>query len=95
MFREGKSIEEIATERAMTAGTIEGHLSRYITTGEIKVTDVVPKDLVHLIAEELKKHDGPGAASTAKAALPEAITYGMIRAVSAHLARNKETTANM
>jgi len=52
MFQQGKSIQEIATERSLTIGTIEGHLARYITSGEIAITDIIPLERF----EQLKKN---------------------------------------
>ena len=89
MHKEGKSLVEIAAARGVTEGTIEGHLTRFIATGEVAVTDIVPADKVEIIIAELERHEDPGRTSAAKAALGELYTYGMIRAVSVHLAQLK------
>lgn len=50
LFRQGKTIEDIATEREMATSTIEGHLSRFVETGEIDVhTLVSDEDLSALL----------------------------------------------
>ena len=41
MFREGKSVEQIATERNLKTGTIQEHLAGYIEKGEIPVESLV------------------------------------------------------
>ena len=41
MFREGKSIEEIAKERGLVSSTIEGHLVTFIATGEVKINELI------------------------------------------------------
>lgn len=41
LFRQGKTIEDIAAEREMAISTIEGHLSRFVETGEIDVHTLV------------------------------------------------------
>ncbi|MEZ4793209.1 MAG: helix-turn-helix domain-containing protein, partial [Gelidibacter sp.] len=51
LFKNGKSIPEIAKERDLTVGTIEGHLASFIPTGEIDVFDLISEDKF----EELKK----------------------------------------
>ena len=51
MYKEGKTIEEIAKERNFTIGTIENHLSRYITTGEISVEEFVPEEFIAPVKE--------------------------------------------
>lgn len=81
MFKEGKSIADIAAERCVTVGTIEGHLTRYIQTGEVDVSVFVTKAQFEAINAELNKQNGEGGSSAAKAALGEAYSYTMIRAV--------------
>lgn len=50
LFRQGKTIEDIAAEREMATSTIEGHLSRFVETGEIDVhTLVSDEDLSALL----------------------------------------------
>ena len=51
LFKSGKSISEIANERELNVNTIFGHLASFIISGEVKITDLVPK--VHY--EELKE----------------------------------------
>ena len=51
LFLSGKSIPEIAEERGFVTSTIEGHLATFIGTGELDITDIIPKDRY----EELKK----------------------------------------
>lgn len=50
LFKNGLSIIEIAKERNFTTNTIEGHLAHFIPTGDIKITDIMPKEKY----EELK-----------------------------------------
>jgi hypothetical protein len=42
MFKAGKSVFEIAKERGYVPSTITNHLASFITTGEIKVSDLMP-----------------------------------------------------
>jgi len=37
MYKAGKTVEEIATERSMAVSTITGHLGKYIATGELDI----------------------------------------------------------
>jgi hypothetical protein len=89
MHKEGMSVAEIAATRGMTEGTIESHLIRFIATGDVPVTALVPPESVAVIASELERHEEAGRASAAKSALGEAYTYGMIRAVMTHISRMK------
>jgi hypothetical protein len=43
LFKEGKTVEEIAGIRELTENTIFGHLTSYIPSGKIKVTDLMPE----------------------------------------------------
>ena len=44
LFKEGKSLNEIATLRSMTVGTIEGHLVHYVSLGLIPITQFMSKE---------------------------------------------------
>ena len=41
LFKEGKSIEAISTERNLAPSTIIGHLTTFIPSGEIDISDLV------------------------------------------------------
>jgi uncharacterized protein YpbB len=80
LFKEGKSIAEIAAERGFAAGTIEAHLIHYIETGEMDVKDFVTHEYIETIEEYLLENPTTGL-TEAKAALPDQITFNEIRAV--------------
>lgn len=44
LYKEGKTIEEIAKERDLVSSTIEGHLCQYIATGEIDAYTLIEKE---------------------------------------------------
>ena len=54
LFRNGKSIAEIAKERNFAVSTIEGHLTGFIKTGEVAVTDLVPQEKIVVILPLVK-----------------------------------------
>ena len=84
LYKEGKSIQEIAQLRSFSPGTIEGHLAHYITSGEISVFDLVTKIKVAKIMAHIIQHPGLTTGET-KAALGDAISYGELKAVMNHL----------
>jgi ATP-dependent DNA helicase RecQ len=86
MYREGKSINEIAAERQLALTTIETHLSYYITTGELDINTFVKEDKQELIAEAVHKY-GRLSLKLIKDNLPEEISYGEIRMMVAFLSR--------
>jgi DNA polymerase III delta prime subunit len=44
LFREGKNISAIASERVMSEGTIYSHFTRLIQSGEIEISEVMEKE---------------------------------------------------
>ena len=84
LFKEGKSVEEIADLRDLKFSTVESHLSEFVLTGELNVLDLIPKDLFDEILPAVKTNDGL-ALKPVKEKLREGITYGQIRAVVNHL----------
>ena len=85
MFKEGKTIPEIAIERSFTLATIEGHLSHFINTGEISVFDIVSKIKVAKIMAYIIQNP-KSSTSESKTALGDDISYGELKAVLNHLA---------
>ena len=81
LFKSGKSIEAIAKERNFTAGTIEGHLSQYLSTGEIEITDLMPKDK-YLELKNLMETIPFEGFGDLKNKIDDRFTYGEIRLVS-------------
>lgn len=73
-------MDEIAQQRNMTIGTIEGHLSQFISSGELDVYSFVKKEKIDLIKSVALKHDGDtGLMSFIKQELGDAITYTEIK----------------
>lgn len=83
LFKEGKSIEEIAKERNFSIGTIEGHLSWFVGNGEIDIDKLVSEEKQLLIKEAISVH-GRTSTKILKENLPENISYGEIRMVMAN-----------
>lgn len=80
MFKEGNSIEEIATIRNLASSTVEGHLSEYVKKGLLAVESVIDKNKVRIIREfMLEKPDLKG--SALKDALGDHYSYSEIRMV--------------
>ncbi|MVN20778.1 AAA family ATPase [Mucilaginibacter sp. HMF7410] len=84
LFRAGKTIAEIAAERNLTAGTIEGHLLHFVALGELEISQVFSQDVVAQISNYLSKNQ-PESLTEAKNALGDAVSYNALRAVLKHL----------
>lgn len=80
MFRDGKMVEEIARDRGLTVGTIEGHLLHFLPTGEVKLSDIVSPQQEAAIRKYVEEQ-GIQPAGTVRAALGEEYSYSAIRAV--------------
>ncbi|MCF6349724.1 MAG: helix-turn-helix domain-containing protein [Flavobacteriaceae bacterium] len=81
LFKSGKTVEEIAKERGFTKTTIEGHLSNYIKTGDIKITELIPKEKYLELKKIMKtiKYDG---FSELKNKIDDKFSYGELRMVA-------------
>jgi ATP-dependent DNA helicase RecQ len=87
MYRGGMTIADIASERGVTATTVENHLIRYIPTGEVMLSDFVLDDRIAPIRAAILQCSDSEALSPIKQLLGEAVTYTEIRAVMAAMVR--------
>jgi hypothetical protein len=85
MFKAGKTIQEIATERNLAISTIETHLSAFISTGEIIITELLPQEKIDHILNTIKDvPEGESFLTNVKQKLGDEYSYGEIRAVMAY-----------
>ncbi|MBW6490200.1 MAG: helix-turn-helix domain-containing protein [Lentimicrobium sp.] len=84
MFREGKSVEEIARERGMAISTIEGHLAFFVRKGEIEPFGLVEQGKLELITDYFKKSETSNLGE-AKSSLGDQVTYSELRLVLNYL----------
>ena len=82
LYKEGKSIEDIATERNLTTQTIESHLAHYVSLGEIKIEELVSREKIILIEPALENFNGLSI-TTLKNKLDNSISFGEIKLVLA------------
>ena len=87
MFREGKSIKEIAAERSLTVGTVENHLSYFVEQGALKVNEVVSTQHQKIIRGIVKSFSKAYSLSDVKNLLPNDYTYAEIKLVIADMKR--------
>lgn len=84
MFREGKSISEIAQNRELAISTIEAHLAGFIATGEVEITELVPEEKIIVIQKAIGEVNVQNAISPIKEKLGDSFSYAEIRAVLNH-----------
>ena len=86
MYKEGKTVMQIAQERSLTETTILGHLARYVESGDIDVHKLVFNDVIEKVSEYMSSRNG-GAVAIKEVFeyFNETISYGDIRLVLSHL----------
>lgn len=84
LYKENKSINEIARERGFTVQTIEGHLAHYVSIGEINVSELISPEKLSVITPALKDFNG-GSITPIKEKLGNDISFGEIRLAIAWL----------
>ncbi len=78
LYQEGMNIAEIAEHRAMSPGTIEGHLAKYVEEGKLEVSHFVPKDILEKIISYFREN--PDARlGTAKEHFGDTISYSHLK----------------
>ncbi len=78
LYQKGMSIEEVAIQRTLSISTIETHLSYYISSGKLDITNFVSPNKQELIQAAIAKY-GKASLRLLKENLPETISYGDIR----------------
>ncbi|MCG2431925.1 helix-turn-helix domain-containing protein [Aequorivita xiaoshiensis] len=81
LFKSGMSVAEIAKERGFTMGTIEGHLSTFLATGEIKITELMPVEKYLELKKIMETEDYKGFGDL-KSKIDDKFTYGDLRMVA-------------
>lgn len=89
LYNEGKTLTEIAKERGLSQGTIEGHLAYYVSTQQLDVTKLVKPNKIKNITEavESQKTKSMG---TIREFLGKDYSFGEIKLVLASLFPTEE-----
>ncbi len=84
LFKEGRSVKEIAEQRGFTTSTIETHLTHYIESGEVVISDFMDLAKVQMIESYILTNK-PASMNDTKAAMGNDVSYGEIKAVMQYL----------
>lgn len=84
LYKEGKTINEIAETRGFTIQTIEGHLAHYVESGEINANELISSEKLLLIEPVIKDFQG-GSITLVKEKLGADISFGEIKLAIAWL----------
>lgn len=83
MYKEGKSIDEIAEERKFARTTIEGHLAQIVEQGRLKASDLMSSEKIEKITEALNAHPEWEGLKPFKELLGDDVSFGEMRIVLA------------
>ncbi|MBI4979808.1 MAG: helix-turn-helix domain-containing protein [Spirochaetes bacterium] len=83
LYKEGKSVAEIAAARELSLSTIEGHLAHYVGTGDLAVESLMPMERVKAISSYFDKADDKRL-SAARSALNYVYSYTELNLVLKH-----------
>lgn len=88
LYRQGRSLTDIARERDLTVSTIEGHLAHFVSQGTLQADTFVDGPKMTRIREVLARM-GHAPLSPIKEALGDGVSYGEIKIVIAHVEREQ------
>jgi len=88
LYRTGKSIRAIATERGLTRTTIEGHLAHWVEQGDLAIAELVEDKALAEIAAAFEGRETLSLAPV-KALLDDKYDYATLRLVAAHVRRQR------
>ncbi len=88
LFKEGKSIQDIAVERGFTTTTIEGHLAHYIEKGELAITEFIRKEELNEILSVIEKSENLSL-TPIKEKLNHKYDYGVLKLAVAYYRSTK------
>lgn len=87
LFKKGKTIEEIANLRELNENTIFGHLASFVSSGKVKVTDLMTDDHYLELKSQIPKLSFENL-SDLKHQLDDKFSYAEIRLVLNELSEN-------
>jgi len=89
LYNEGKSLAEIAKERGLSLGTIEGHLAYYVSTQQLDVSKLVKPNKIRNITDAVESQKTKSMA-TIREFLGKDYSFGEIKLVLASLFPTEE-----
>jgi len=89
LYNEGKTLAEIAKERGLSLGTIEGHLAYYVSTQQLDVTKLVKPNKIRNITDAVESQKTKSMA-TIREFLGKDYSFGEIKMVLASLFPTEE-----
>ncbi len=91
LHRQGKTVREIAEIRNLAVSTIQTHIVRWISEGEIDVYDVLPREMIETVTAYMKQ-TGTTALGAIRSALGDRYDYNDIRMIASQVLRRSLQT---
>jgi hypothetical protein len=91
LFQMGKSPQEIAASRNLAVSTIESHLTRFVSSGDLDIATLMSPDKRDRIESAIAKSEG-GSIGPIKQALGEEFSFAEIRWVLAARGLNRDNS---
>ena len=88
LYKSGKTVAEIAADRHLAVGTIEGHLAYFIARGNLDIAEFMTAEQVTEVAGFFREK-GTESLTEAKAHFGERYMYGQLRMVLEHIKARK------
>lgn len=79
LYNQGNTVAQIAEKRGLNPVTIEGHLARYVASGDIDVHDFIDGDTLEKVEEYLAGHPDEKALKPIYEYFDSKISYGALR----------------
>lgn len=79
LYNQGNTVEQIAEKRGLNQSTIEGHLARYVASGDIDVHEFVDGDTLKKVEAYCKEHPEEKALKPIFEHFDAKIPYGVLR----------------
>ncbi len=89
LFKSGKTIEEIAKERGLVTSTIEGHLARFVKSGELSITDLMSESK-YLELKKIMLEMEYESFTDLKSKIDDKFSYGEMRLVLSELEKTEK-----
>ncbi|MBS1583292.1 MAG: helix-turn-helix domain-containing protein, partial [Bacteroidetes bacterium] len=86
LIKQGKSLQDIATERSMSLSTIEGHAARGIAEDVLNIDELMPADTRDILGGWMRENPDKGL-NDARANFGERFSYGQLRMMQAWVKR--------
>ena len=79
LYNQGNTVEQIAEKRGLNQSTIEGHLARYVASGDIDIHEFVDADTLEKVEAYCEKHPEEKALKPIFEHFDAKIPYGVLR----------------